>query len=479
MAQIIATLQVFISNLALHEKMFWLAQTGYQTVPNQKILPTLKMISPAFNGGLFFTLTVGVGISLLSLACVWSWKHLCHLNKAFLFVFLGLWATAITALNWHGFVPMPTLHAILIPAVVATVFLVLNPNDLERRSRLTLLLHFIVMSLLALLWSTQMNTALYINIRDNLLLSNTPGIHLNDFYYQYTLYPAEVFRNLNQKLIKTYHLSETEDSRIHQRLKRKLASYDYLLISKKGKADVEIDVEKEQIRLLGNRQAVIETDLENFFKNTRQILQDLSNSNDAYIHFRTVTSISLLVGFPLALYWLFTGLLSLGFSLFLGRQPSTIAGIAVCCLLGVLLLFLMPQEEINNLTIDSLPGMLMSEDWKDTVAALKKIDADKIDLYPFNLAQDLLQHPSIPVRYWLARSLAVGRHPDDEKHLITLMQDPHPNVVCQAVYSIGKRRFGNVRARLLTTIKRSDHWYVQLYTYNALRKLGWKQSTSN
>ena len=479
MAQIIATLQVFISNLALYEKMTWLAHTGYLTVPNQKILPTLKMIFPAFNGGLFFTLTVGVGISLLSLACVWTWKYLCHSKKAFLLVFLGLWATAITALNWHGFVLMPSLHAILIPAVVVTLFLVLSPNNLEKRSRLTLLLHFITMSLLALLWSTQMNTALYINIRDNLLLSNTPGIHLNDFYYQYTLYPAEVFRNLNQKLIKTYHLSETEDYRNHQRLKRKLASYDYLLISKKGKADVEIDIEKEHIRLVGNRQAVIETDLENFFKNTRQRLEDLSKDNDAYIHFRSATSISLLVGFPLALYWLFTGLLSLGFSLFLGRQPSAIAGIAVCCLLGVLLLFLMPQEEENKLTIDSLPGMLMSEDWKDTVAALKKIDADKIDLHQFNLKQNLLQHPSIPVRYWLARSLAAGQHPDDKSYLITLMRDPHPNVVCQALYSIGKRKFRNVTARLLTTIEMSDHWYVQLYAYNALRKLGWKQGISN
>ena len=479
MAQIISTVQVFISNLALHEKMSWLTQAGYLTVPNQKILPTLKMILPAFNGGLFFTLTVGVGISLVSLACAWTWKYPCRLNKGFLFVFLGLWAAFITALNRHGFLLMPTLYAILIPAVVVTLFLVLSPNDLERRSRLTLLLHFLAIALLAFLWWSQMNAALYINIRDNLLLLNAPGIHVNDFYYRYTLYPAEVFRNLNQKLIKTYHLSETEDSRDHQRLKRKLAGYDYLLISKKGKADVEITVEKERIRLSGSRQAVIETDPENFFKNTRQILQDLSKSNDAYIHFRKVTSISLLLGFPLILYWLFTGVLSLGFSLFLGRQSSAIAGIAVCCLLGALLLLLMPQEDKRDLTIDSLSGMLASDGWKDTVTALKQINANKIDLHQFDLTQNLSQHPSIPVRYWLARSLGVGKHPDDEAHLITLMQDPHPNVVCQALYSIGKRKFRKATARLLTTIEISDHWYIQLYTYNALRKLGWKQSASN
>ena len=186
MAQLTATAQVFISNLALHEKMSWLIQAGYITVPNQKILPTLKMISPAFNGGLFFTLTVGVGISLLSLGCVWIWKYMCRSAKGFMFVFLGLWAAAITALNWHGFILMPTLHAIFIPAVVVTLFLLLDPNGLEKRSRLTLLLHFVAMSLLALLWSTQMNTALYVNIRDNLLLSNAPGIRFNDFYYKYT-----------------------------------------------------------------------------------------------------------------------------------------------------------------------------------------------------------------------------------------------------------------------------------------------------
>ena len=478
MAQVIATVQVFISNLALHEKMFWVARAGYLTVPNQKILPTLKMVTPAFNGGLFFTLTIGVGISLVSLACAWAWKYPCRLNKGFLFVFLGLWAASITALNRHGFVLMPTLHAILIPAVVVTLYLVLSPNNLGRGSRLTLLLHFLAISLLAILWSTQMNAGLYSNIRDNLLLSNAPGIHFNDFYYHYTLYPAETFRNLNQKLIKTYHLSKIENVRDHKRLKRKLGSYDYLLINEKGKADVEIVVEKERIRLSGSRQT-IETDLKNFFENTRQILQDLSKSNDTYIHFRAATSISLLVGFPLILYWLFSGLLSRGFSLFLGRQPSAIAGIIVCCLLGALLLLLMPLGDKQDLTIDSLPEMLTSDDWKDTVRALRHINANNIDLHQFDLTQDLSQHPSIPVRYWLARDLSVGRHPEDEAHLITLMQDPHPNVACQALYSIGKRKFRKATAKLLETIEMSDHWYVQLYTYNALRKLGWKQIASN
>jgi hypothetical protein len=185
------------------------------------------------------------------------------------------------------------------------------------------------------------------------------------------------------------------------------------------------------------------------------------------------------VGFHLLLYWVLNGLLFQSFSFFLGRQPSAIAGIITCCLLGALLLLLMPQRDKKDLSIDSLPGMLASDNWKDTVRALKQINTNNIDLHQFHLTQDLSQHPSIPVRYWLARGLSVGKHPDDEAHLITLMQDPHPNVACQALYSIGKRKFRKAAPKLLKTIEMSDHWYVQLYTYNALRKLGWKQIVSN
>ena len=479
MAQIISTVQVFISNLALHEKMSWLTQAGYLTVPNQKILPTLNMMAPAFYGGVFFTLSIGIGISLISLVCVWTWKYVCHLKRGFLPGFVGLWAVSIIALNWHGFVLMPTLHAIFIPAVVVTLFLLLSPKDMGKRTRMALLLHFLTFSLLVILWSTQMSSTLYVNIRDNLLLSNTPGIRFNDLYYQYTLYPAEVFRNLNQKLIKTYHLLETSDSQEHKRLIRKLNNYDYLPIGENGKSDVQIEVQKNRIRLWGNRQTAIEMELDNFYKNTRKSLGDLSKKNDAYIHFRAATSISLLVGFPLVLYWVFNGLLVQCFSLFLGKRPAVIAGVAACFLIGVLLLLLMPMGHKKEITIDRLPGMLASNNWKNRVAALQYVDANKIDLQQFDLTRNLSQHPSIPVRYWLARSLGVGSHPGDEAHLITLTQDPHPNVACQALYSIGKRKFRKVTARLLETIRDSDHWYVQLYTYNALRKLGWKQSISN
>jgi len=138
-------------------------------------------------------------------------------------------------------------------------------------------------------------------------------------------------------------------------------------------------------------------ELDNFYKNTRKSLGDLSKKNDAYIHFRAATSISLLVGFPLVLYWVFNGLLVQCFSLFLGKRPAVIAGVAACFLIGVLLLLLMPMGHKKEITIDRLPGMLASNNWKNRVAALQYVDANKIDLQQFDLTRNLSQHPSIPV----------------------------------------------------------------------------------
>jgi HEAT repeat protein len=60
-----------------------------------------------------------------------------------------------------------------------------------------------------------------------------------------------------------------------------------------------------------------------------------------------------------------------------------------------------------------------------------------------------------------------------------LIHDPHPNVICQAFYALGEmgRRtaIGPIKQRLVEL----DHWYAQWYAYGALRKLGWRQNTSN
>ena len=93
-------------------------------------------------------------------------------------------------------------------------------------------------------------------------------------------------------------------------------------------------------------------------------------------------------------------------------------------------------------------------------------------------ASDLATNPRIPVRYWLARSLARSSGSRTYAVLMKLMDDPQPIVVCQALYSLGRRKEAQSIRNVLNKINQSDHWYVQWYGYNALKALGWRQKSS-
>ena len=56
-------------------------------------------------------------------------------------------------------------------------------------------------------WTPVLKDDVFVSIRDQLLMSNPLGRKINNFYYQYTLFPAETFKSLDQKLLKSCHLS--------------------------------------------------------------------------------------------------------------------------------------------------------------------------------------------------------------------------------------------------------------------------------
>src|SRR4030042_239594 len=76
LAQIIATFHIYGSNLCVHRNLSHISKAGYLIVPNQKSLPLLLEWGPAFWGGLFFSLSVGAGLSVLAIAPAWIWVRL-------------------------------------------------------------------------------------------------------------------------------------------------------------------------------------------------------------------------------------------------------------------------------------------------------------------------------------------------------------------------------------------------------------------
>ena len=58
MAQILATVQVYLSNLDLYATVSAASVAGYLAIPNQQVMAGLQNFAPAFFGGLFFTFTI-------------------------------------------------------------------------------------------------------------------------------------------------------------------------------------------------------------------------------------------------------------------------------------------------------------------------------------------------------------------------------------------------------------------------------------
>src|SRR5210317_485018 len=75
-AQILGTVQVYQSNQVVYRTVKAGSEAGYLAIPNDFVLPSLLQIKSAVIGGFFFTLSVGSGLTLLSLVFAWFWSRI-------------------------------------------------------------------------------------------------------------------------------------------------------------------------------------------------------------------------------------------------------------------------------------------------------------------------------------------------------------------------------------------------------------------
>ncbi len=477
-AQVIATIQVYLSNLDLHRKLSAIKAAGYLTIPNQRIMPSLQEFSPAFFGGLFFTLSVGAGLTLLSIGAAWVWNRVFSRNRYILIVFLLLWLGSLVELNHRGFSFGATCYFFAIPPVVFLATLRWIPPRPGNRGWVHGALHTIPVVVLALLWTPQINKNFFVDFRDIFLLSNPVGIKVNDFYYDYTLYPAEVFKSLDQKLLKTCSLQNLKKGALLARVEMELLDRDYLAVETDDAVDLKVVQDGGMLAFNHEGRTILQTTLADFLSKPATELEEFSAKSDRHGFFRHFTFYSLLVGLPLALYLLLHTLIRLLCCFFLDVRISSLIASILCLIVGLSILIPFHYMRWTDMDLKDVPRALASESWQKRVAALKIIERKGLEVSSFQPYPKLLASPHIAERYWLARALAVSRRPETYRDLLAFLDDPHPNVVSMAFYGIGQR--GDIRgvSEILTRIKTSDHWYNQWYAYKALRALGWKQRKS-
>jgi len=340
------------------------------------------------------------------------------------------------------------------------------------------MVHTIPVVVLALLWTSQIDSHLFVDFRDVLLLSNPVGTKINDFYYAYTLFPAEVFKSLDQKILKTCSLQNLEKRPLLTRVERELLNYDYLDVGTDDAVDLKVVQDGDMLVFKNGERTILQTTPADFLSHPGTVLHEFSAKSDKQGLFRQLTFFSLVMGLPLTLYVILHTLVRLLCCLFLdGRASSLIASI-LCLIVGLSILIPFLYMRGTDIELKDVPQALASESWQERVAALRIIEQKGLEISDFQPYPRLLPSPHIAERYWLVRGLAVSRRPETYRDLLAFLDDPHPNVVSMAFYGLGQRGDRRGVSEILKRIKTSDHWYNQWYAYKALRGLGWKQKKS-
>lgn len=490
--QAVASLHVYSSNHALLRKAQALASEGYFVVPNDVVASTLSQISPAIFGGLFFTLSLGAGLSIVAAGLAWFWVRLCGRARLALLVAVGIWVFMLAGSTHRGFAPFVFVHFFVTPPLV----FIFTAKWLFEQSPISpsykRAFYAPVVSLLALIvvWAFLQDNKLFVNIRDFLLLPTSMGQKVNAFYYRYTLYPAEVFKPMEQKTIRTSRLNLMAGNPNARRLATILVQYDYLPVSNDIAAalenDLEIDLEvvEAENRLLFRHKArtILELSADQFFSDPQKSLADYSSKTDCYGFFRIATFAGILIGFPLALYVAVYSLFFVAASFYASPAATKLIAGGLCFLIGVAAALPVSVAHKKMESDEQIMKGLMSAQWQQRVLGLRAVVDRKLDIANFlDLKLDLRRmaaSPWVPERYWLANALGTSRYSRSSQILKVLLDDPDLNVECMALLALGKRHDKQAISDIVPRVKASKSWYVQWYGYRALKELGWRQALS-
>ncbi|RTZ98382.1 MAG: hypothetical protein DSY90_04530 [Deltaproteobacteria bacterium] len=502
MAQIIGTIQVGWSNRLLHCRMAAVTKAGFIPVPGDTIIPALQSFRAAWGGGLFFTFTIGAFLSLSAVGWLRLWEYGFQRYKTGAGILVGICLAVMTVIYASGVDPFAGAYIFLVPASVCLVYpwygretdrphLVSDGGmeaagrepgarcEVQRTFFIRMLWFLLPLAILAGTGRPFFSPRIFFDVRDRLLLSHPAGRLVNDFYYRYTLFPAESFKSLAQKQIRTFYWKGTGKGPHKKEILNTLVSHDYLPIPSDDYPDVVIHFLDPRTLLFVDGTKFAQIPVSDLLQRPGKIFRQVSETLARHRLLRRLTYVSLVAGFPLLVYLMaHGGVRWIAGWLFSAQLRRVITSIA-CLLMGITLLWCLTCGRPENLSEETLPQLVRAADGRHRVEALRWMEKRWIDPSQFEGYTSFLDSPRIVERYWVARALGHGGGEKNELDLIRLLKDPSPNVVCMALRSLGERGDTQVIPRLLRLMKETRHWYVQMHAYNALKRLGWRQPVSS
>ena len=479
-AQAVAVLQVAQSNRLLADKMTAAADAGYLPVPNRIIIDTLDALGPAMGGGLFFTATVGAMITILTILAALASRTPLRRDRRLAIVCLGLvWLWAVVSQNLDGFNPWAGAYFLVIPPAVFP--LARRAAEGVRLKAVPILCHLVVLAVLAGLGAGYMSARTFSEIRNRFLLSTPVGLAVHDFYYRYTLYPAEAFKSTEQKLIRACRFAPGSDPAAVERIKPRLIPRDYLVIDA---PDVPVDLNisvAENAVILGEPSApAVRASVDDFLRSPAQYLDAYSEKTDRNAALREFTFLSLITVTGLVAYLIVYSPARLAAGFFLSANRADIAG-AVACLAAGLAVLAAAEYRSPGPPLEPAAAIqaIHSPELDLRVAALKTFARQRMEIDGRSDWSKILKSPHVVERYWLVQACMASRSEATLAGLYKLAGDDHVGVAYQACAGLRLRKDRKAVPVLRRVVATSPHWYVQGYAYRAMKALGWRQTGSS
>ncbi len=174
-AQIVATAHVYLSNLDLLQATEAMMRSGYLAVPNARVAKHLDSLATAVAGGLFFTLSIGAGLSLVTLIGAWLWDRAFRRRRTAIFLYLLIWAAGMVLVNSNGWNLAGSAYLVVVPLVTGFTAIHLLPARTTLVSTAGVFWPVSAAIILALMWGLVLDRNMFSNIRDHLLLGNRAG----------------------------------------------------------------------------------------------------------------------------------------------------------------------------------------------------------------------------------------------------------------------------------------------------------------
>ncbi|MCF8036335.1 MAG: HEAT repeat domain-containing protein [Desulfobacteraceae bacterium] len=478
LCQVLFTALVYVSNHRLHAELTGMKAAGYLVVPNELVMPSLLQFMPAFCGALFFTVTIGAGLTLAAFFAAWAQKRLLPGSRVYPAVLAASWLALLIACNLQGWNLQATSVFLLVPPAVFAAARTWMPPARTGDGRVRAA-HIIVVAITAVAWIPCLQQDVFISIRDYILLSNPAGKQVNAFYYSYTLYPANMIQPLANKLIKPCLIKTGASPARYRQIAGRLIAFDYLPIAKDAPAGITIRSGNDRLQFAADETVLLETGLQNFLSDPGQTLKTVSVRADTNRFFRRASLYGLIAAFPLGLYILVHAGLCILLVFVRSIAGRGICAAVICLGLAAVVLIPLYAENFQSDKPSQIQTALHSDSWHKQRDALKTISAEGRSPGTYNIGAELAESPHVPVRYWLARALGNSRSADNRDLLKTLTADPSPNVACMAYAGLGRLGGKQTVDFIKNRIREIPHWYVQQYAYNAMRRLGWKQKRSD